>query len=137
MKTLQWMGAAMLLMVLSFGYAACSSDDDEVVNEPIGFIRLDQTHFDISGEAQTFTVSLKVNNVPVTAVIQWPYPWVLSALKTAEEQSKDMRTETYTVTVEANDTGEGRTANVDFWVGSGEKSHYGESIFISQSPLNP
>lgn len=138
MKTLRWMGAAMLLMVLSFGFVACSSDGDEVVNEPIGFIRLDQTHFDISGEAQTFNVSLEANNVPVKAVVQWSYPWITSAVKIEEEPlDKNRHKEVYAITVEANDTGEERTANVDFWVGSGEKSHFYAAIFISQAPLNP
>ena len=137
MKTLRFVGIYLILALVAIGTNACSSDDEETI-EPIGYIKLDQDRFYLSGEAQTFNVSLEANNVPVKAVVQWPYPWITSAVKIEEEQLDENRhKEVYAITVEANDTGEERTANVDFWVGSGEKSHFYAAIFISQAPLNP
>ena len=137
MKTLRFVGIYLILALVAIGTNACSSDDEETI-EPIGYIKLDQDRFYLSGEAQTFNVSLEANNVPVKAVVQWPYPWITSAGKIEEEPlDKNRHKEVYAITVEANDTGEERTANVDFWVGSGEKSHFYAAIFISQAPLNP
>ena len=137
MKTLKFVGIYLILALVAIGTNACSSDDEEAI-EPIGYIRLDQDRFYLSGEEQTFNVSLEANNVPVKAVVQWPYPWITSAVKIEEEPlDKNRHKEVYAITVEANDTGEERTANVDFWVGSGEKSHFYAAIFISQAPLNP
>lgn len=137
MKTLRFVGIYLILALVAIGTNACSSDDEETI-EPIGYIKLDQDRFYLSGEAQTFNVSLEANNVPVKAVVQWPYPWITSAVKIEEEQLDENRhKEVYAITVEANNTGEERTANVDFWIGSGEKSHFYAAIFISQAPLNP
>ena len=137
MKTLRFVGIYLILALVAIGTNACSSDDEETI-EPIGYIKLDQDRFYLSGEAQTFNVSLEANNVPVKAVVQWPYPWITSAVKIEEEQLDENRLkEVYAITVEANNTGGERTANVDFWVGSGEKSHFYANIFVSQAPLNP
>ena len=92
MKTQRLFSVCLLVATIVLCMNGCS-DDDEI--DPIGWVRLEQSSFEISGEAQTITVTLEVNNVPVVTDIQWMYPWITSCKKIEAVEGKNTSKEKY------------------------------------------
>ncbi|MBQ6038246.1 MAG: BACON domain-containing protein [Bacteroidaceae bacterium] len=134
MKTQRLFSVCLLVATIVLCMNGCS-DNDEI--DPIGWVRLEQSSFEISGEAQTITVTLEVNNVPVVTDIQWMYPWITSCKKIEAVEGKNTSKEKYAITIETNDTKEIRSGNVDFYAKSIENYNTRASITITQQPLNP
>lgn len=134
MKTLRILGTLLLLAALPLILGSCKDKDevDYVEKETIGWIRFSSDHFALGPEAATLQVTVEVNNVPLRAEIQWPYPWITSCRLVSQEQGGKSRLDTFLITIEANDTNAKRTGNVDFYAGSNEANLARESIFISQ-----
>lgn len=116
MKTLKWMGAALLLMTLCFGFVACSDDDKpEPAPEALPYITMNPLEFEIDNSEQDVVQTVKTNienwEVVMTSGGDDSCSWCSlksKSLNATRAWEDDIPEYTYVFHVKANDTGEAR-----------------------------
>ena len=117
MKTLRWMGAALLLMTLSLGFAACSDDDEpEPAPDAVPYITMSPLEFKIDNSEQDVVQIVKTNKenweVMMMSDGSDSCSWCSlksKSLNTTRALEDDIPEYTYVFHVKANDTGKPRT----------------------------
>lgn len=128
MKTLKLLGIFIFTVILTTSFISCSSDDEPDVEPKIyPYIWLNKLNYDIDGNAQAITVSIRTNMKNVNVALQKGSKWIVLEDVQATETGNE-----YIFSVEANN---GNELRVEFIVFSAENVR--EAATIIQTPLTP
>ena len=135
MKMFRFLWTFLLMVTLSFGFTACSSDDEpkpepEPIHKP--FFEFEKGSYKVSSEAQTIEVVVHTNiKVSVTTMGE-DSRWI--NITNVQQTDEYLR---YQVNVKENTDEKERIGNLVFSSASGKESLGANTIVIIQSGVTP